>query len=149
MGARFMSRSTTTWVVEPSQRICSGLPACGCAVDGVREAENGAADAGDAGADEELVVVAGGGFVAAGGFDDGDAGLLLALHGFVVEAELAHEFGAADLEPYEVVGVVDDAHLVGFGVANPYFCFSGHGSEFSLWRYGPCRRGRRGFVEAS
>ncbi len=58
--------------------------------------------------------------------------MLLALHGFVVEAEAAHELGAANLKPYEVVGVVDDAHLVGFGVANPYSCFSGHGLSLAF-----------------
>ncbi len=101
-------------VVEPShsRRSSSG------AVDGVGEAQNRTADAGDACADDELVVVARGRLVARRGFDDGDHAAFLLLHGFVVEAHGADEFDAADFKPDEVVGVVDDAHLVGFGIAH-------------------------------
>ena len=57
-------------------------------------------------------------FVAAGEVDDGKEGGLFALHGFVVDAQGAEELGAAGFEVDEVVGVVDDAHLVGFGVTD-------------------------------
>jgi hypothetical protein len=82
-----------------------------------------AADEVEAGADEDLVVVAGGGLVADGGVDDGDAAVGLLLHLFVVQAKLAQKVDTADLEPDQVVGVVDHAHLVGFGVAHAESAF--------------------------
>ena len=44
----------------------------------------------------------------------------LDLHLAIAPARLAQQVGAADLEPHEVVRVVDDAHLVGFGVAHAH-----------------------------
>ena len=41
-------------------------------------------------------------------------------HLAIAPAGVAQQIGAADLEPDEVVRVVDDAHLVGFGVAHAH-----------------------------
>jgi hypothetical protein len=115
MVARCMLRSTTMWVVLPSfaeEQVVFG------SVDSVAEAENGAARLRDVGADDQFVVVAGGRLVACDGLYNGDAAAFFLLHGFVGEAELAHVFDAADFKPDQIVGMVDDAHLVGFGVAD-------------------------------
>ena len=94
----------------------------GFAVAGAEEAigelDDRGAEAGDAGFDCDEVVVAGRRFVAAGGFDDGEMAVVLEFHLFVLEAELAEELDASNFAPDEVVGVVGDAHLVGFGVAD-------------------------------
>ena len=37
----------------------------------------------------------------------------------IAESRGAAVFDAAHLHPHQVIGVVDDAHLVGFGVAHP------------------------------
>jgi len=58
---------------------------------------------------------------------------VLQFHLLVVEAEGAHELHAADLEPDEVVGVVDDAHLVGFRVADAEFGGGGHLPAHPEW----------------
>ena len=72
----------------------------------------------DARANGEEFVVAGGMVVAAMDVGDDDVGVVLEFHLFVVEAEGAHEFDAADFKPDEEVGVVDNTHLIGFGVAD-------------------------------
>ena len=51
---------------------------------------------------------------------DYDVAIVLRFHALVLDAERAHQFHAADLEPDQIVRVVDDAHLVGFGVAHAY-----------------------------
>jgi len=90
----------------------------GLAKEFVGEFEGAALGFFDAGADGEEVVVAGGMVIAAMGVGDDDEGVVVEFHAFVVEAEGAHEFDAADFEPDEVVGMVDDAHLIGFGVTD-------------------------------
>src|SRR5690349_81132 len=44
--------------------------------------------------------------------------VVLKLHLLVFKAETAHEFNAPDLHPDEEIGVINDTHLVGFGVAD-------------------------------
>ena len=41
------------------------------------------------------------------------------LHVAIAAPDRAQQLAAADFEPHEVVGVIDHAHLVGFGVAHP------------------------------
>ncbi len=70
---------------------------------------------GDAGANGYGVVVLGGAFVLHADVEDGEheaAGFDL----LVGEAVFAEELGAADFQPRQVVGVIDDAHHVSFGV---------------------------------
>jgi len=94
----------------------------GFAVPGAEEAvgklDDRGAQAGDVGFDGDEVVVASRRFVAAGSFDDGKMAVVLELHLFVLETELAEELDAANFAPDEVVGVVGDTHLVGFSVAD-------------------------------
>lgn len=110
------------------------------AMDGVGEAEDGAADASDAGFDGELVVVMCGCPVAERGFDDGDEGAFFLLHSFVVEAQVADEFGASDLEPDEVVGMVDDPHLIGFGITDTDPGFTCHNLILGEDSFNPTKR---------
>ncbi len=70
------------------------------------------------GFEQQLVVVARGRFVAAIGFDDRDVAIVVDLHLFVLEAELAQELDPAKLKPDEEVGVVDDSHLIGLGITH-------------------------------
>ena len=101
------------------------------AQDAIRKFEHGAAQHGGAGLDENDVVVARGGAIAATGLDDRENALMLHFERLVAEAEGAENFNAAQLEPDQVVGVVDDAHLIGFRVAHADL-ESGGGHGFSL-----------------
>src|ERR1700728_1648908 len=47
-----------------------------------------------------------------------DEAVVFRLHALVLEAKLAAKFHAADFEPSEIISVVNDAHLVGFGVTD-------------------------------
>jgi len=88
------------------------------ALDAVPKMNDGTADSGDVGLDEQLIVVPCGRFVAYVYIDDRDSAAFLDFHPAIVEAMLPHQFDSANFEPDEVVRVVDDAHLVRFGVAN-------------------------------
>ena len=90
----------------------------GLAEDFVAELEGASLGFEDARADGEEFVVTGGMVVAAVDVGNDDVSVVLEFHLFVVEAEGAHEFDATDFEPDEEVGVVDNAHLIGFGVAD-------------------------------
>src|ERR1700674_626669 len=46
-----------------------------------------------------------------------DPAVVLDLHSLVLEAQRAHQFHAADLEPDQVIRVVDHAHLIRLRVA--------------------------------
>src|SRR5438876_1879669 len=63
------------------------------------------------------VVVPGGGPVTHADFGDGEEDALL-LELFVGQPRLAHQLGAGAIEPDQVVGVVDHAHLVGLGIVD-------------------------------
>ena len=65
----------------------------------VGKADAAVASFGDAGADAEAFVVARGVEIAAVGVDDDDVAIVGGFHGFVFDAERAHEFDAADFEP--------------------------------------------------
>src|ERR1039458_168829 len=68
-------------------------------------------------AHDDLVIIMYGSLVAALGIDYGDEAVVFALHIFIAEAELAEEFHTSHFKPDEMIGVIDDAHLVGFGIA--------------------------------
>ena len=90
------------------------------ATDLVFEGETQAGALAHGGEDRDDVVVNGGAAIPHVDLDDGEAeagGLEVA----VGQALLAEEGGAADLEPGQVITVIDDAHHVGFGVANGDF----------------------------
>src|SRR5436190_3291350 len=66
----------------------------------------------------EFVVIQRRTAVGAGRFNDGQR-QAVAFHLTVAPATLAQEIGPSDLEPDQIVRVINDAHLVGFGIAHP------------------------------
>ena len=73
-----------------------------------------------AGDDGDDVVVERGAVIACLDFEDGES-VAFVLERAVGDAVRTEELGAADFEPGEVVGMIDDAHHVGFGVAYAEF----------------------------
>src|SRR5208282_1321602 len=69
-------------------------------------------------AHDDLVIIVHGSLVAAAGIDHGDEAVVFPLHIFIAETELAKEFDSSHFKPDEMIGVIDDAHLVGFGIAH-------------------------------
>src|ERR1019366_1082308 len=69
-------------------------------------------------AHDDLVIIVYRSLIAAAGIDYGDKAIVFALHIFIGKAELAEEFHSPHFKPDEMIGVIDDAHLVGFGVAD-------------------------------
>src|ERR1700681_697836 len=65
----------------------------------------------------DLVIIVYGSLVAAAGIDNGNEAVVVALHILVAEAELAEEFHASHFKPDEMIGVIDDPQLLGFGTA--------------------------------
>lgn len=112
----------------------------------VGEGEHAGVDFGDAAFGDDFVVVEGGGVVAAVGVNDGEADLIVTFHVAVADTADAAEFGTGHFEPDEVVGVVDDAHLVGFGVADAEadLGFVGKGHEGYYPAHGPGEVWQRG-----
>jgi hypothetical protein len=69
-------------------------------------------------AHDDLVIIVHGSLVAALRIDDGNEAVVFPLHIFIAEAELAEQFDPPHFKPDEMIGVIDDAHLVGFGIAD-------------------------------
>src|SRR5450631_58583 len=69
-------------------------------------------------AHDDLVIIVYGSLVAAAGIDYSDEAVVFALHIFIAEAELAKEFHPSHFKPDEVIGVINNAHLVGFSIAD-------------------------------
>lgn len=77
--------------------------------------------------DVEAVVEACGSLELGGAGEDGEE-IALFFEFAVRQAELVEEVDAGGFEPSEVVGVMDDAHVVGFDVSNANFLRGGkHG----------------------
>lgn len=66
--------------------------------------------------DKDFVVVAGGRSIATIRFNDGENALVLLFKLAVSKAERAQQFDAAKFKPYEIIRIVDDAHLIRFRV---------------------------------
>jgi hypothetical protein len=71
-------------------------------------------------ADQDFVVVAGRRAIAATGFVYRQDALVLGFQLAVGKAQGAQQFDAANLKPDQVVGIVDNAHLVGLGIAHSH-----------------------------
>src|SRR5437899_5529313 len=69
-------------------------------------------------AHNNLVIIVYGSLVTAAGIDYGNEAVVFALHIFIAESELAEKFHASHFEPDEMIGVIDDPHLVGFGITD-------------------------------
>src|SRR5437667_12274781 len=83
-------------------------------------------------ADDDLVVIAGRGFVTAASVNHSDAATVLLFHVSVGKAELAKKFDAPDLEPYKIVCVIHHPHLIGFGIAHTNRGFGNASVQFPL-----------------
>src|SRR6185312_350703 len=88
----------------------------------IAEFDDVGAQSGYTGFNDDFIVVAGGRAVAAACLDYGKMTVVGQLHLLVVVAKLAKELDAPDFAPDKIIGVVDDAHLVGFGVADAELC---------------------------
>jgi len=78
----------------------------------------------DSSAYENLVIVARGGLKAATDLRHSDVAVIFLLHEAIFKAKLAQQFYAADFKPDNVIGVVNDAHLVGFRIAHAETSFA-------------------------
>ena len=117
----------------------------------VLEFDHTAVGASDGGVDGDFFVVAGRSEVAALGAGDGEVEAGFEFQVAVDDAGGAAIFGAADFHPNEIVGVIDEAHLVGFGVAHAEARFvSGHAGAIiarravGAWRMAGGMLGRNG-----
>jgi len=88
------------------------------AQDAIAKLEDRSAQRGHAGFNDELIVIAGRGFVTTVHFNDGNEAVVFHFHRFVLEAELAQQLHPANFKPDKKICIVDDAHLVGFRVAH-------------------------------
>src|SRR5579872_1162298 len=84
----------------------------------VGETDDAALSRGHARADRENVVEPRGAQVTAMRFGHDDEAIVFRLHPLVLESLLAAKLDASHLEPSEEITVIDDAHLVRFGVAD-------------------------------
>ena len=98
----------------------------------VSERDGAMVGAGDDGGDFDFIVITRGAEIAAIDFGDGEENAVVALEIFVAEAVGAAVIDAGDFHPDEVVGVIDDAHLIGFRIADANAGGDGgHGVESS------------------
>ena len=88
-----------------------------------------------------LIIVTDGRFVPAAGIDHSYEASIVLFHIAIGKAELAEQFNASDLEPDEMIGMINHAHLIGLGVANPQAGFGGCGMVIAV--HSPLQRGFR------
>src|SRR5882724_356652 len=69
------------------------------------------------GAHDNLVIIVHGSLVTAARVDNGNEAVVLALHIFITETHLAEELHPPHFKPDEMIGVIDDTHLIGFSIA--------------------------------
>src|SRR3984893_19500023 len=77
-------------------------------------------------AHDDFIVITRRSLVAAARIDHGDAAAIFCLHVAVGKTELPQQFHSADFKPNEVIGLIDNPHLVGFRVAHPNTSLSDH-----------------------
>ena len=94
--------------------------------DGIRKRDNFAVHAIESGLDQNRVVIARGRNVTTCRFGDGHVRALF-FHVAIVEAEALAKVCASDLHPHQVIRIIDNAHLVGFGVTDTETGFTGVG----------------------
>src|SRR5438552_15669038 len=69
-------------------------------------------------AHDDLIVVANGCLVAATRVHDRNKATVILLHLAIRKSEVPQQFDPPDLEPDEMVRMIDDPHLVSFGIAH-------------------------------
>lgn len=67
---------------------------------------------------QDFVIVTGRGEKTALRFDDGKQNSLRVLQVLIVEAARPNQFYPSDFHPDEVIGMIDDPHLIGFGISH-------------------------------
>lgn len=99
------------------------FPAIQCVANLVSEPDHAGTGLFDPCANDHLIVKASRGNVAARRFRYGQIYTAVLFHFAVIEASRPAKLHAGGFHPYEIVGVVDNAHLVGLGVphADPRF----------------------------
>src|SRR3982074_630112 len=94
-------------------------------------------------AHDDFIVITRRSLVAAARIDDGDAAAIFCLHVTIRKTELPQQFHPADFKPNEVIGMIDDAHLVGFRVAHPNTSLSDHWVMVLASTHSPFHTGSR------
>src|SRR5262245_31583836 len=84
----------------------------------VRELDGAAAQFDDPRAHDDLVVVSGGGAVLHAGLGNRQKRVSLRFHVAVIEPVIAAEFDPPDLEPDQIIRVINDSGLIGLGVTD-------------------------------
>src|SRR5690349_18600498 len=84
----------------------------------IAEAKRALAKFGDVSADDQLVVIISWSFVAAVGLGHDQKRALALFHVAIRETARATVVGSAYFEPDQIVGIINDAHLVCFGVTH-------------------------------
>lgn len=84
----------------------------------ISERDGAMVRAGDDGGDFDFIVIARGAQIAAIDLGDREENAVIALEIFVAETVGAAVIDAGNFHPDEIVGVVDDAHLIGFRIAH-------------------------------
>jgi hypothetical protein len=69
-------------------------------------------------AHNDFIVIPRRGLVSATRVNNRNKTLVLPFHLAIRESQLSQEFHTPDLEPDEMVGMIDDSHLVSFGIAH-------------------------------
>src|SRR2546426_539123 len=86
--------------------------------DPIRKLDDPATQAGQFRFHENLIIVSGRCQITAIRFRHGQIRVLFALQVPIAESAVAAEVGAAHFHPDEIIGVIDHAHLIGFGVTD-------------------------------
>ncbi len=68
----------------------------------------------------DLVIIVHRRLIAAAGIGDRYAAVVVPFHIFITEAELPQQFHPPHFKPDEMISVIDDPHLIGFGIADSY-----------------------------
>src|SRR5690349_1566051 len=98
----------------------------------------------DARADAQLLVIPRGVMIAAVHVGHHNAAVIFLFHFFVFHAQRAHQLHAAYFKPDQKVGVIDDSHLVRFGITHAHFCIViFEHSNLSVYSGLPCQTGLR------
>src|SRR5437763_11872807 len=92
---------------------------------------------------DDLVVIAGWGFVPATSIYYSDKASVITLHIAIGKAQLPHQFHTPDFKPDEVIGMIDHAHLIGLSVAHPQPAFASRGLVIASIVHLPLHRGLR------
>lgn len=100
---------------------CTGSqqPVAGNEPDLIGELDQARIGPGHLGNNYDFVIVAGRIDVTALSFDHRQENALAVFKILVIEPARANQFHPSDFHPHQIVGMVDDPHLVSFGIADP------------------------------